>query len=477
MNIPERSAAIACRLTAPDRVIEAQVIRTRPNTLVVAFKAGEPLPEPDLALTNAALDLNGRWIELGRCRLEEGDDVPRRRQEDPAPQVAVARLVFKDRIYDFSGLLGRRVISDLQERVNHLPMAWNRRQAISNEFRAFVADLLFDLQVYRSVFEDLDARLAGESEQTRKELQSIARQQEYPRFRTWLDERVQELERNTRSLSRAQHEQHGFYFRKQMRDFILSSEILARTNNKPRGYAGDSDVMRLIYENEFRGPTVFAQFMHKYPVEVAAAQAVRNRRRLVAEWIRERIANRTPDAPLRVLSVACGPAEELQEILLTAEDVGRVQITLLDQDPEALAQAHDVIARLEQKLGVKPQATTVCTSVRTMLGKAQGDEKTYDFVYSMGLFDYLTDTTATAVLAWLYSRLAPGGELVVGNFHARNPSRVFMDYWADWTLWYRNEGQMLRLVDALPGAKTRIDFEESGCQIFLHMMKASAPQR
>jgi extracellular factor (EF) 3-hydroxypalmitic acid methyl ester biosynthesis protein len=222
---------------------------------------------------------------------------------------------------------------------------------------------------------------------------------------------------------------------------------------------------------------VFAQFMHKYPVEVAAAQAVRNRRRLVAEWIRERIANRTPDAPLRVLSVACGPAEELQEILLTAEDVGRVQITLLDQDPEALAQAHDVIARLEQKLGVKPQATTVCTSVRTMLGKAQGDEKTYDFVYSMGLFDYLTDTTATAVLAWLYSRLAPGGELVVGNFHARNPSRVFMDYWADWTLWYRNEGQMLRLVDALPGAKTRIDFEESGCQIFLHMMKASAPQR
>src|SRR5206468_1753432 len=105
------------------------------------------------------------------------------------------------------------------------------------------ADLLFDLQVYRSVFEDLDARLAGESDQTRSELQALAREQEYPRFRTWFDERVAELERITGSLSKAQQEQHGFYFRKQMRDFILSSEMLARTNTKPRGYAGDSDVM------------------------------------------------------------------------------------------------------------------------------------------------------------------------------------------------------------------------------------------
>jgi extracellular factor (EF) 3-hydroxypalmitic acid methyl ester biosynthesis protein len=471
MNIPERSAAIPCRLTAEDRTIETQVIRARSTVLVVAFKAGEAVPRDGTVFSSATLDLGGRSVDLGRCRLEVGDDAPRRRKEDPPAAAAIGRLVFKDRIYDFSGLLGRRVISDLQERVNHLPMAWNRRQAIGNEFRAFVADLLFDLQVYRAVFEDLDARLAGESEETRHELQAIARQQEYPRFRSWLDERVAELERHTRALSRAQHEQHGFYFRKMLRDFIMSSEMLARTNGKPRGYAGDSEVMRLLYENKFRGPTIFSQFMHKYPTEVAAAQAVRNRRYLVGEWIRERMASHTRENPLRVLSVACGPAEELQEVLLTPEDVGKVQFTLLDQDPEALSQAAEVVDHVTKKLGVKPQATMVCTSVRTMLGKGKQDDRTYDFVYSMGLFDYLTDTTATAVLNWLYTRLAPNAELVVGNFHARNPSRVFMDYWADWTLWYRNEGQMLKLVDSLPAAKTRIDFEESGCQIFLHLVK------
>src|SRR5947209_11363100 len=153
MNVPDRSAAIPCRLTAVDRVIEAQVVRARPNTLVIAFKAGEPAPA-EAGFKAAALDLGGRWVELGSCRLEAGDNIPRRRKEDPPPDVAMGRLVFKDRIYDFSGLLARRTISDLQQRVNHLPMAWNRRHAISPEFRSFVADMLFDLQVYRSVFED-----------------------------------------------------------------------------------------------------------------------------------------------------------------------------------------------------------------------------------------------------------------------------------------------------------------------------------
>ncbi|MGH7126381.1 MAG: hypothetical protein ACREFI_18545, partial [Stellaceae bacterium] len=299
----------------------AQVVWARPNSLVVAFDKGEDPPRSGMPFSEAALDLGGNWVTLGSCRFESGDAMPRRRKEDPPSDVPIGRLVFKDRIYDFSGLLPRRAISDLQQRVNNLPLAWNRRHAISNEFRAFVADLLFDLQVYRSVFEELDARLQGESPQTRSELQALAREQEYPRFRIWFDERVQELERLTAPLSRAQSEQHGFYFRKQMRDFILSSELLARTNAKPRGYAGDSEVMRLIYANDFRGPTIFSQFMHKYPLELAAAQAVRNRRKLVGEWARERVLKHTAQNPVRILSVACGPAEELQEILRSPEDV------------------------------------------------------------------------------------------------------------------------------------------------------------
>src|SRR5439155_4889896 len=131
------------------------------------------------------------------------------------------------------------------------------------------------------------------------------------------------------------------------------------------------------------------------------------RRRLVGEWVRERAAKQPPGPPLKVLSVACGPAEELQEIVRTPEDAARMQFMLLDQDPEALTEARSVIDRLEASLGTKLQAATLCTSVRTMQqGGSPIEETPFDFVYSMGLFDYLTDTTAAAVLSWLYGRLS-----------------------------------------------------------------------
>jgi len=58
---------------------------------------------------------------------------------------------------------------------------------------------------------------------------------------------------------------------------------------------------------------------------------------------------------------------------------------------------------------------------------------------------------------------------MIGNFHPRNPSRLFMEYWADWTLCYRTEGELVQLADGLRGARSRITSEESGCQAFLHL--------
>ena len=450
---------ISCRLKRAGGVIGAAVVSTRPNSLVVRFDEARDVPNDGTTFSEVSLDLGADEISLGSCRFER----------DGAP---AGRLIFNDRVYDFSGLLPLRRISDLRQRVEKLPLAWNRRTAIGAEFREFVADLLFDLQVYRAVFDELDAQLAGESPRSRAELQALAREQEYPRFRAWFRQRLSELERLAAPLGRARSEQHGFYFRKQLRDFIQCSELLARTNAKPRGYAGDSEVMRLIYENAFRGPTIFSQFMHRYPLELAAAQAVRNRRRLVADWMRERALARAPGSPLRVLSVACGPAEELQEVVQSPQDAARIQFTLLDQDPQALEEARQLIGRIERSKGVALRADYVCASVRTMQQeRVPGIAGPYDFVYSMGLFDYLTETTAAAILSWMYGGLSRGGDLIIGNFHPRNPSRTFMEYWADWTLWYRSESELMRLADALRGARAVVSSEESGCQLFLHVTR------
>ena len=76
----------------------------------------------------------------------------------------------------------------------------------------------------------------------------------------------------------------------------------------------------------------------------------------------------------------------------------------------------------------------------------------------MGLFDYLTPPVARAVLEKLYQLLKPGGELMIGNFHVSNPSKYYMEYWADWVLYYRTEEEFRDLPKDPTTAKVSLFF-------------------
>jgi extracellular factor (EF) 3-hydroxypalmitic acid methyl ester biosynthesis protein len=132
------------------------------------------------------------------------------------------------------------------------------------------------------------------------------------------------------------------------------------------------------------------------------------------------------------------------------------------------------VARLEGTLGRPLRVEYLADSVRTML-RGRGLEARlgrFDFVYSMGLFDYLTPPVARAVLARLFDLLAPGGVLLVGNYHASNPSRLYMEYWLDWCLYHRTEASFLELAADLPASRREITFDETGCQMFLRLERA-----
>ena len=56
----------------------------------------------------------------------------------------------------------------------------------------------------------------------------------------------------------------GFqFFRDQLQALIYQSIFAARSFEKPRGYAGDFEMMNLIYRNESYGPSLFARVMER----------------------------------------------------------------------------------------------------------------------------------------------------------------------------------------------------------------------
>jgi extracellular factor (EF) 3-hydroxypalmitic acid methyl ester biosynthesis protein len=182
-------------------------------------------------------------------------------------------------------------------------------------------------------------------------------------------------------------------------------------------------------------------------VEQPAAEAVRNRRGYIADWVRTYSdkAKYSAKNRLHILSVACGPAFELRDIMDSARKCRQLHFTLFDQDSYALLEAARVVDMVEKSFDEKLSVEFLRESVRTMLFTQQLTQRWghYHLIYSMGLFDYLTPPVAASVLGKLYQLLLPGGQIVVGNFHPSNRSRVYMDYWLDWVLFHRTEAELL----------------------------------
>lgn len=408
---------------------------------------------------------NGDQIEIGPCQY-----IP-----EALNNGYKGRIIFNKDVYDLNSLFFEDKLEKLQAEFFNLPLILAHKDKIKRGFKEYTANLTYDLNVYKNLFDALDARCVDEPEDVRQHVQSAIIETEGRNFMRFLDQKLEEFESIILNFGKKDHECHGYYLRKQLWGFLMCSPFMTRTNLKPRGYSGDSVMMKMIYDNKYEGRSTFGKLMHKHPNEHPGAQAVRNRRELIAKMLGALKTGewKSNTGKIRVLSVACGPAFELQDVITSAKDCSRFHFTLLDQDKKALAEARSQIAGLEKKFGEKIEAEFLNESVRTMLRTPKLEKVwgQFDYIYSMGLFDYLTPPVAKAVIGKLYLLLKVGGEMAVGNFHISNASRYYMEYWLDWVLYYRSEQEFLDLLQNTPSAETKVIFEDTGTQMFLNVKK------
>jgi SAM-dependent methyltransferase len=200
-----------------------------------------------------------------------------------------------------------------------------------------------------------------------------------------------------------------------------------------------------------------------------ACQAARNRRGLLADEIL-RVIEQKHNGPARVTSLACGPAREIFDVLDRLEDPSLIETTLLDIDFQALSFVSDLITakKLKRQLNlVQANLIYLATGRQTIKLANQ------DLVYSIGLIDYFDGKFVIALLNYIYSILAPGGKVILGNFHTSSVCKAFMDYVLDWRLNHRNEDDMNRLYAASKFGRpcTNIRFEKTGTNLFAECIK------
>jgi extracellular factor (EF) 3-hydroxypalmitic acid methyl ester biosynthesis protein len=422
------------------------------------------LPDFGTVFDGVVIEVKDARLELTRCRVERDE------------AGAGALLMFLDDLYDCQVLINEGRIFKLSSLFDKLPLVLSQKFEVRSEFRIYVSDLIYDLNVWKKFFNEQDRIISGEPLEVARAAQQQLLDTLGPAFFKFFDEQLAALDKLVADFGREDHERHGYYFRQQVWSFIIGAEFMKRTNLKPRGYAGDSVMMQMLYDNEFVGNYVFNKLMHRHPLSMPAAQAVRNRRALVPKLLtaaRERLPAEASGG-FRAMSLACGPARELLEVFGPGMDGTGVHLTLLDQDTDALDTAKDTIKQIERSRNYRVQVQYVAESVRTLLRSRNLVEQlgSFHFIYSMGLFDYLTPPVAKAVLHRMYSLLEPGGSLAIGNYHASNPNQNYMAYWLDWSLYYRTEKEFLALTEGLEGAVSTIGFDASGCQMFLTVIRA-----
>jgi extracellular factor (EF) 3-hydroxypalmitic acid methyl ester biosynthesis protein len=275
------------------------------------------------------------------------------------------------------------------------------------------------------------------------------------------------------------------YAAKELMPLLKDCPMHSRAFDKPLGYAGDFKLMLLGHDEELSARNLYGCLLQHVVQNFELGKAVVARCFTAGRKVSEVVAAK--QGACRIVSLACGPAIELERFLQEHPRLHYpIELILVDQDLEALESAHTSLSRaiLNREDGHLVKLNCLHFSIGQIMSPADPDERNLienvlqdvDLIYSMGLFDYLRRGIAIRLLRSLFPLLLPDGELYVGNLERVSDCSWAMDYAVHWQLIYRQEVDMLDMADNLRQdvAERTVSRDQTGHCLFLNLKKPSA---
>lgn len=342
------------------------------------------------------------------------------------------------------------------------------------EFKTWVADLRSYLETMQLFLDREEAGLASEDLFTRERVCAQYVAEIGPRIVQRVHEASHRMGTILGHLTEDNHVRHRGYAQQHLGALFNASPFIRRALHKPLGYAGDYEMMNMLYRPAEEGSTLFGKVVNLCAVREVAARANINRISFLAGWLRGAVEEHLSGGRALVASIGCGPAREIDQLLEVSPELGaHLDVMLVDQDPRAIAYCERKLTPRAERSGAKVHI--VRESVRRLLtgGSLYNTLGPRDLIYSAGLFDYLSDRSFVTLLSALYDAVKPGGRLIIGNVSAENPTRYFMEYVAEWFLIHRSPPQLLDKARALrPTPRdVRVESEPLGVNLFLVVEK------
>lgn len=462
---------VTCRFTVDEKELgPLPVLNISPTGIAI-----DPLSDLVLTPGTALEDLR---ITYRDSAVWEGSALAIYQVEGPRPRVG---LRFTNRLFDLQllelrdGLIENRLESNLalQRRYNQiLPAAW----------RASVTTLRLLLEGVKDLLDETENNLSSEptpQDIDERELFETIFEKWGPRFHGQL----RELTEQTSAFDDEMIDLARSYATRELLPLFYSCPMYRRVYEKPLGYAGDYQLMIYYFSETFSGETLYDRFLHFTGQNYPHSYAIQDRERLTREAVHAVIAR---GEPARVVSLACGPAIELQRLLREVEEIkAPLELVLIDQDEQTMHYCHDAVSReivsRQRERQALIELNCLHLSIRQIIKPKDETEKRFvanvlrdvDLIYSVGLYDYLPEAVARALTTKLYSMLSPGGRLLVGNFSECPVSTWLGEFVLSWHLVYRKPEMMMGLARRLTPepAKKEVIFDQTGLCLFLDIVR------
>jgi extracellular factor (EF) 3-hydroxypalmitic acid methyl ester biosynthesis protein len=363
--------------------------------------------------------------------------------------------------------------ANLEQAYESFYQAWRQNYRLSDEFKVLVADVQSYLTGVRHWLEQLEFGLGTVGDREERERAILAAVA--PRIIAVFNRHHERFEEIIYALPPEARGAHQDFVRQHWHKLFLGSPFGHRTYHKPIGYAGDYEMMNMIYRNEPEGRSLFEKLIHLLLVSQWPARSVRNR----AAHLRENIITETARAAragkiARILNVGCGPAREVQDFLKETPLSNQADFLLMDFNEETLLHAGRKLVEAKRQFSRNTPIRTEQLSVYELLKRTQrrsGAAEKFDLIYCAGLFDYLAPDTCRALMELWHDLLSPGGLILVANMTDTKPFRHFIEFVLDWQLIYRDSREFLSLVPERCRAAARVVAEPVSVNLFLHLRK------
>jgi 2-polyprenyl-3-methyl-5-hydroxy-6-metoxy-1,4-benzoquinol methylase len=235
--------------------------------------------------------------------------------------------------------------------------------------------------------------------------------------------------------------------------WLFRSDYFNRSFHKPHGYGGDYRIIEWIYDlkanpgkedpcNDPTQPAIVNCLNHVFS-QLPSVKSAWDRRKYFADLMIQEynaFAQAPQNRPFRILDVACGGTRYTSDFLAAVTNPGNIEVTLVDQDRTALEYCRTQSLSGRSSPG---RLERHCFPIKHLAANIKTGE--FDVVVSAGLFDYLPDTEAAALLAHMVKLTRPGGVTAVANFHTHDPTKTVLIWLVDWVLIYRTQANLAKL--------------------------------